>query len=307
MKKQINPTIKAHLIRGAFYLLLLLAVCAIPFALAQRNTTRRTGINPAAKTDASANKYMAQVSQRTDGAVSQQPLPKIPAMDASQLPKASTGPIGVPSFRVMPVPKLPAVTLYDQYNNAGTTATSSQDFETAFDAFDTFTADDFVVPAGQTWNITEVDVQGLYFNCTTCGPAASFNVFFYQDSSTLPGTLVATRLANTYTGTTDFVITLTSAVTLTPGTYWVSVQARLDFGTGGQFGWQDRTIQSNSGAAFENPGGGFACPGGNGWVRKPTCVATTSPDQVFRLVGTIGGGTLLRRPRPGRRVTLHIQ
>src|SRR4029453_17291973 len=45
MKKQINPTIKAHLIRGAFYLLLLLAVCAIPFALAQRkeNVQRATG------------------------------------------------------------------------------------------------------------------------------------------------------------------------------------------------------------------------------------------------------------------------
>src|SRR5881392_1508150 len=40
MKKQINPTIKAHLIRGAFYLLLLLAVCAIPFALARRNVVR---------------------------------------------------------------------------------------------------------------------------------------------------------------------------------------------------------------------------------------------------------------------------
>src|SRR6476659_4235129 len=38
MKKQINPTIKAHLIRGAFYLILLVAVCAIPFALAARNT-----------------------------------------------------------------------------------------------------------------------------------------------------------------------------------------------------------------------------------------------------------------------------
>ena len=38
MKKQINPTIKAHLIRGAFYLILLVAVCAIPFALASRNT-----------------------------------------------------------------------------------------------------------------------------------------------------------------------------------------------------------------------------------------------------------------------------
>jgi N-acetylneuraminic acid mutarotase len=41
MKKQINPTIKAHLIRSAFYLLLLLAVCAIPFALAQRDMTGR--------------------------------------------------------------------------------------------------------------------------------------------------------------------------------------------------------------------------------------------------------------------------
>jgi len=38
MKKQINSTIKAHLVRSAFYMLLLLAVCVIPFALAQRNT-----------------------------------------------------------------------------------------------------------------------------------------------------------------------------------------------------------------------------------------------------------------------------
>ena len=32
MKKQIKPTIKAYLIRSAFYVLLLLAVCVIPFA-----------------------------------------------------------------------------------------------------------------------------------------------------------------------------------------------------------------------------------------------------------------------------------
>ncbi len=38
MKKQIKPSIKAHLIRSAFYVLLLLAICVIPFALAQRNT-----------------------------------------------------------------------------------------------------------------------------------------------------------------------------------------------------------------------------------------------------------------------------
>ena len=53
MKKQINPTIKAYLIRGAFYLLLLLAVCAIPFALAQSRsrgtamgTVARSAVHP---------------------------------------------------------------------------------------------------------------------------------------------------------------------------------------------------------------------------------------------------------------------
>ena len=40
MKKCINPAIKAHLLRGGFYLLLLLAVSLIPFALAQRTTSK---------------------------------------------------------------------------------------------------------------------------------------------------------------------------------------------------------------------------------------------------------------------------
>jgi hypothetical protein len=46
MKKQLNPKTKAYLLRGAFYLLLLLAVCAIPFALAQRNTAKRSVAKP---------------------------------------------------------------------------------------------------------------------------------------------------------------------------------------------------------------------------------------------------------------------
>jgi hypothetical protein len=34
MKRQTNSPVQAHLIRSAFYVLLLLAVCVIPFALA---------------------------------------------------------------------------------------------------------------------------------------------------------------------------------------------------------------------------------------------------------------------------------
>jgi len=40
VKAHIGPVIKAHVVRGAFYLLLLVAVWAMPFALAQRNTTK---------------------------------------------------------------------------------------------------------------------------------------------------------------------------------------------------------------------------------------------------------------------------
>src|SRR5438067_6678137 len=47
MKKQTDPNIKAHLLRGAFYLLLLVAVCVIPFALGQRTTTKQSAVaNP---------------------------------------------------------------------------------------------------------------------------------------------------------------------------------------------------------------------------------------------------------------------
>src|ERR1051325_12033005 len=40
MKKQINLNIRAHLIRGGFYLPLLLGVCSIPSALAQRTKAK---------------------------------------------------------------------------------------------------------------------------------------------------------------------------------------------------------------------------------------------------------------------------
>ncbi|HEV2716511.1 MAG TPA: hypothetical protein VGU64_14715, partial [Terriglobales bacterium] len=40
MKKHINLSIRAHLLRSALFFFLLLAVCVIPFGLAQRTTTK---------------------------------------------------------------------------------------------------------------------------------------------------------------------------------------------------------------------------------------------------------------------------
>jgi VCBS repeat protein len=252
MKKQTNPTIKAHLIRSAFYLLLLLAVCAIPIALAQsrtRGTAKQSVVNPTV---------------------------------------SSSRATGIPKAPILPVPKFPAAVLYDQLNNPGTLSTSSQDFEAAYNTSDDFTADDFVVPGGQTWNITEVDAQGVY--ASSGGPAVSFNVFFYQNNGGLPGTSVYTATGQSYVNNSGvFQITLNTPAVLTSGTYWVSVQARMDFSPNGQWYWTDRTVQTNSPATWQNPGGGFGfCPA---WAVRTGCVGDASaPDQMFRLIGTVGGG-----------------
>ena len=113
-------------------------------------------------------------------------------------------------------------------------------------------------PAGQTWTVEQVNVSGVYFNGP--GPAASVNVTFYSNSGTLPGAAVP---GGTYTAIPmgdaagNFTIPLPSSLVLTAGTYWVSVQANMDFTPGGEWGWTDRTVTSNSPAAWQNPGGGF--------------------------------------------------
>ena len=69
MKKQTNPNIKAHLLRGAFYLLLLVAICTIPFALAERNTIKPVRI-PAAPAQTGVDALKALLKPRIpDGCV----------------------------------------------------------------------------------------------------------------------------------------------------------------------------------------------------------------------------------------------
>ncbi len=183
-----------------------------------------------------------------------------------------------------------AAILYDQYNSDhDNLITNSQNFEPAFDSFDDQTADDFVVPAGHTWNVSQVEVAGGYFN--GAGPASSVNVFIYANNpaTNLPGTLVFSQLNILYAAGPargDFVIPLSPAATLAPGTYWLSVQANMSFNPNGQWGWTDRLVGANNPAAWIQPGNGFAT-GCTNWGRRGTCVFDpTAPDKVFRLRGT---------------------
>ena len=132
------------------------------------------------------------------------------------------------------------------------------------------------------------------------GPASSFNVYIYANGpGNLPGGLIAAQLNLPYTATPpDFTINL-SLVTIGPGTYWVSVQARQDSNPNGQWFWHNRTIQSgNAGASWQNPGDGYGT-GCTTWNRKNTCMPDQVwPDQVFQILGFPEGPTPTSTPTP---------
>jgi hypothetical protein len=177
--------------------------------------------------------------------------------------------------------------LYDQNNNGNSFGTSSQNFEAGFDAYDSFTADDFIVPAGAPWTVEEVTISGQY----TIGPANSVNVTFYADAAGLPGAVVCDRPAVVPSSDVagSFLIDFATPCVLAPGTYWMSAQVNMDFATGGQWYWNDRTVTSNSPAAWENPGGGFASPCTAWGQRGPTCgIDNGANDQMFTISGFQG-------------------
>lgn len=177
-------------------------------------------------------------------------------------------------------------TLYDQTDSDGGVGLVSQNFESSFDAYDSQAADDFSVPAGHTWKVSGVNVVGVYFN--GYGPASSENVFFYKDSKGLPGKLVAEcdNQAGSDNGTGSFSINLSNCTGKTKfkggNTYWVSVQANLNFSGGGEWGWEDRSVQSGNPAAWRNPGGGFGVC--SSWGTLQSCLGY-GPDLLFSLKG----------------------
>ncbi|MBE7528546.1 MAG: hypothetical protein HND44_23745 [Chloroflexi bacterium] len=196
------------------------------------------------------------------------------------------------------LPAAPAVVLYDQTDNIGTNAFPSQNFEAAFDAFDNAGADDFIIPVVDgAWTIETVEVLGTY---SAAGPIPTVDVNFYADSSGLPGALVysAPGVVPALDVAGDLTINLPVAAILPSGHYWVSVVANMDFGVGGQWFWSTRSVQSNNGYAWQNPGNGFST-GCITWSYGATVCGVgggVEPDALFRLSGSIGGGSVCNTP-----------
>jgi hypothetical protein len=115
-----------------------------------------------------------------------------------------------------------AVQLYAQLDNSTNISAAGGDSAEAY------AADDFAVPTGENWDVTEVGiVSGSRFVFPT------YTVAFFGENTadpTKPGALVAKR---TYTAANTFqrggltIIPLSTSVALTAGTYWVAVDGRF--------------------------------------------------------------------------------
>jgi len=186
-----------------------------------------------------------------------------------------------------------AAVLWNQYNNAGGTGQiNSQKYEPVLNSFDSQTADDFSVPAGQRWRVNGVQVDGLYYGSTPpFGPATSANVFIWFQQGGEPSGLVAYHKENIVPtaglDTGDFRLALSPPAKLPPNrTYWISVQANQKFFDAAQWGWFGRTVQSGRPAMWRNPGDGFGLGCTSFEKRFSTCkIDPTTHDQVFRLTG----------------------
>ncbi|MBQ0931042.1 hypothetical protein KAK07_02975 [Ideonella sp. 4Y16] len=197
---------------------------------------------------------------------------------------AMAGPVKSAGGKTAVLPVTAQAVLYSQLANDAANAITSQDFESTFDAYDNRAADDFSVPAGQKWKVSEVFAPGAYFNGT--GPLVSANVTFYKDKGGKPGKVVAdfplVPVTNDASG--SITVTLPTAVTLKEGTYWVSVQGQMDFFVGGQWGWEINTAPTGYNAMWQNPGGGFGT-GCDKYSDMNTCLGQAAGDMMFELRG----------------------
>jgi hypothetical protein len=194
--------------------------------------------------------------------------------------------------------------LWDQpLSSVDTNAYANQDFETSFDGYDIYVADDFVVPAGG-WSITAMFIPNDGWNGATSMTCASMLHFeIYADAGGMPagypgGGAPVWSLAvpptdpqiTLTTGTlgipTNVLATLTAPAQITTaGTYWFVFYPSAEFGVCGQFG---RQVSTNAADAMViNPGGGFGFPTTWTSVQDPLTWALPQQDFAFRLEGDI--------------------
>jgi hypothetical protein len=178
---------------------------------------------------------------------------------------------------------------------------ADQNFETASDAYDIFIADDIV--AASDWSISMIYVPGTCWNGgTTLANANTLNFEIYADNAGQPAGIPVyggvpvwsvsltpddsqlTFLDGTGSGTACSVyLLLDTPASLPAGTYWFAFYPEMEFGVGGQFGWQPALSTTGYDAMVANPGAGFGFPTTWTAITDPSTWALPNGDMAFEL------------------------
>ena len=160
--------------------------------------------------------------------------------------------------------------LFDQISDPGNGWMLSQHYSTITNNENTCAvADDFDVPEGESWDVHSIAVLGAYWQ-GAAGGGDTLNLYIMNDDNGMPGDTIQgyfelTDFLNIEEVVGDYIstyfeITLPSLVTLTEGTYWVSVQLYSDYNATGQWGWLEHNVGTTVyGAEWHwiNPKDGF--------------------------------------------------
>jgi hypothetical protein len=170
-----------------------------------------------------------------------------------------------------------AATLYDQFENqaSGPGSGAGSYFYEMGGAEQA--ADDFTVPSGQAWQVTDVQVPGPDYTGTF-----TFRSTIYADAGSRPGNQVFQGQTTIPAGGTTYTLPISGAPQLPAGHYWISVQVMNLL----SWVWTNRTVQAGSPAMWQNPDG-TDNPSCVTWGLRTQCETDTSafPDQAFRLLG----------------------
>jgi hypothetical protein len=176
--------------------------------------------------------------------------------------------------------------LYDQSDGDNVNAIRAENFESDLDSYDTEAADDFKVPAGETWKISEVYVAGNYFEGSRS--ADSFAVTFYENRMGKVGKPVKACMNAGYRYETQFDFGteyITCKVALTKGAYFVAIQANTVFSEGGEWGWLTNNTVRRNPSVWRNPGDGYGT-GCTDFAPTKTCIPDDEGgDFAFALLG----------------------
>jgi hypothetical protein len=180
-----------------------------------------------------------------------------------------------------------AAVLYDQTAGPAPESFTSNAYP-ANPTVDSKLADDFTVPAGQSWEITQVDVAGTYpYGGGIYGdagyPPSSVNLDIYTSAGVVPGSTVFSATGITATNGPDYLIPLGNVPLLGPGDYWLAVQ-QSEATSEAVWGWRGANAQSGDPSAVLQQG----CETWPGWEVRRVCIGGDSYDQVFRLSGCVG-------------------